>query len=199
MGAFVCESVRLSQVGQHGLIHADCTMATIITELSWSSIRCVVVCCYFVSGVRVGGAFAMRCLYSAVNHVRKWCFIRMIYYCCCCFFSLWGSSPTAVKDTLFLLFIHLWVSLDVVSTVLITDGKLWLSLLVLLTDVIACLTHRCHCLSYSQMSLLVLLTDVIACLNHRREHLTPEDVQKNKAIMENIGRGSWENNQVNAV
>ncbi|XP_076441536.1 ankyrin repeat domain-containing protein 13C-like isoform X1 [Babylonia areolata] len=26
----------------------------------------------------------------------------------------------------------------------------------------------------------------------RREHLTPEDVQKNKAIMENIGRGSWD-------
>ena len=40
---------------------------------------------------------------------------------------------------------------------------------------------------------------VIACHDHRREHLTPEDVQKNKAIMENIGRGSWENNQVNCV
>ncbi|KAL8610585.1 Ankyrin repeat domain-containing protein 13C [Nucella lapillus] len=29
----------------------------------------------------------------------------------------------------------------------------------------------------------------------RREHLSPEDVQKNKALMENIGRGSWEQSQ----
>ena len=115
----------------------------------WTVLKQHQVCCcvlLFCFGGE-GGCPVMRCLYSAVNHVRKWCFVRMIYYCCCCFFSLWGSSPTAVKDTLFLVFIHLWVSLDVVSTVLITDGKLWLSLLVLLTDVTACLTHRCHCLS----------------------------------------------------
>ncbi|KAL8570041.1 hypothetical protein ACOMHN_036318 [Nucella lapillus] len=28
----------------------------------------------------------------------------------------------------------------------------------------------------------------------RREHLSPEEVQKNKAILENIGRGSWDQN-----
>ena len=32
----------------------------------------------------------------------------------------------------------------------------------------------------------------------RREHLSQEDVQKNKAMMENLSKGSWDNKEVSS-
>lgn len=142
MGAFVCESVRLSQVGNsHGLIHVDCIMATIITELSWSSIRCVVI--LFFGWGWVGHllwvVYTAQCIMLENVALLEWSVIVVVSFHC----ELKGSSPTAVKDTLCLLFIHLWVSLDVMCQPSWSQmGK-----------------YDCHCLSYSQMSLLVLITD----------------------------------------
>lgn len=41
------------------------------------------------------------------------------------------------------------------------------------------------------------LIDFILCC--RREHLSPDDIQKNKAIMENLTKGNWNDCEVGAL
>lgn len=110
----------------------------------WIVLKQHQVCCYFVFGWGWVGhllwvVYTAQCIKLENVALLEWSIIVVVSFHC----ELKGSGPTAVKDTLFLLFIHLWVSLDVMCQPSWSQmGK-----------------YDCHCLSYSQMSLLVLLTD----------------------------------------
>lgn len=42
----------------------------------------------------------------------------------------------------------------------------------------------------------LFITDILKLFINRREHLSPEDIQKNKAMMESLSKGTWDNCEV---